>query len=44
MGEKAVWDKTNLKLFCDICKKFICNSKLIEEEFDKCDDDDPKLR
>jgi hypothetical protein len=20
MGEKTVWDKTNLKLFCDICK------------------------
>jgi hypothetical protein len=32
MGYNVVWDKTNLKLFCNIFKKFICDSELRDEE------------
>jgi hypothetical protein len=40
MGYNVVWDKTNLKLFCNIFKKFICDSELRDDEFDKCDDEE----
>jgi hypothetical protein len=47
MAEKAVWDKTTVKHFCDICRDEVLaghrplgHFKLRDEEFDKCDEDE----